>query len=188
MLATHAPDWPHRPPDADAVAALRAAYENGGRASVNKYPGNLRIAGVLRRAFPDARFVRVTRDPRDAGLSIYLRDFPDAARFSTDLAAIRAYLEGNDTLAAHWRTLFGEVIHEVAYEDLVTDPEQTLRALLAFLDLPWDPVCLNPAANAAPVATLSHADVRRPVHAGAVGRWRQFGELPGPLLDMHTPE
>ena len=68
----------------------------------------LRIAGVLRRLFPEARFVRITRDPRDAGLSIFLRDFPDAARFSTDLRAIRAYLEGHEALAARWQELFLE--------------------------------------------------------------------------------
>jgi tetratricopeptide (TPR) repeat protein len=184
MLAVHAPDWPHRAPDAAAVDAMRAAYRADGAATVNKYPGNLRIAGVLRRLFPEARFVRITRDPRDAGLSIFLRDFPDAARFSTDLRAIRAYLEGHEALAARWQELFPDVIREVAYEDLVREPEGILRDLIAWLGLAWNPACLNPAANTAPVATLSHADVRRPVHAGAVGRWRQFEDLLGPLLEM----
>ena len=184
MLATHAPDWPHRAPEAAALEAMRAAYRADGAATVNKYPGNLRIAGILRRLFPEARFVRVTRDPRDTGLSIFLRDFPDAARFSTDLGAIRAYLEGHEALAARWQDLFPDVIREVAYEDLVREPDNVLRDLIEWLSLPWDPACLDPAANTSPVATLSHADVRRPVHAHAVGRWRQFGVLPGPLLEI----
>lgn len=184
MLATHAPDWPHRPPDAAALDAMRAACGADGEAFVNKYPGNLRIAGVLRRLFPKARFVRLTRDPRDAGLSMFLRDFPDAARFSTNLEAIRSYLEGHEALAGRWQELFPQAIREIAYEDLVTEPEQTLRDLLAWLGLPWEAACLDPATNTAAVATLSHADVRRPVHAAAVGRWRQFGDLLGPLLEM----
>jgi tetratricopeptide (TPR) repeat protein len=188
MLATHAPDWPHRRPDAAALAAMRAAYVEKGGATVNKYPGNLRIAGILRRLFPKARFVRVARDPRDAGLSMFMRDFPDAARFSTDLEAIRSYLEGHEALAGRWQELFPQAIRQIAYEDLVTEPEQTLRELVAWLGLPWEPACLDPAANTAAVTTLSHADVRRPVHAAAVGRWRQFGDLLGPLLEMQSPE
>jgi tetratricopeptide (TPR) repeat protein len=183
MLATHAPDWPHVPPTDAALDAMRDAYAAGGLDSVNKLPGNIRLAGILRRLFPEARFVRVTRDIRDTGLSMFLRDFPDAARFTTDLESIRAYLEGVEALADRWDELFGQAIHKVAYESLVAEPETTLKGILEFLGRPWDPACLEPAGNTGPVSTLSHAEVRRPVHTGAVGRWRRFETLLGPLTD-----
>ncbi len=183
MLASLAPDWPHAPPADSALDAIREAYAAGGLNTVNKLPGNIRIAGVLRRLYPGARFLRVTRDFRDTGLSMFLRDFPDAARFTTDLESIRAYLDGVEALTDRWTDLFPEAIHEVSYEALVKHPEATLRAVLEFLGQPWDPACLDPAGNTAAVGTLSHADVRRPLHTGAVGRWRQFEDLLGPLTE-----
>ena len=33
--------------------------------------------------------------------------------------------------------------HEFRYEDLVTDPESTMRDILAFMDEPWDPIVLD---------------------------------------------
>lgn len=33
--------------------------------------------------------------------------------------------------------------HELHYEDLVTDPESTIREVLSFMDEPWDPIVLN---------------------------------------------
>ncbi|MDO9245616.1 MAG: hypothetical protein Q7U11_03975 [Phenylobacterium sp.] len=54
-----------------------------------------------------------------------------------------------------------------------TSPTRRLRA---FCGLTWDPRCLSFHENAAPVATAGSVQVRQPLHASSVGRWRRYGE------------
>jgi hypothetical protein len=37
-----------------------------------------------------------------------------------------------------------------------------------------DPAVLAPEANARSVLTLSHEQVRRPINASSIGRWRNY--------------
>ncbi len=70
---------------------------------------------------------------------------------------------------------------EVNYEELVTDPQFQIRRLLAFLDLPFDPACLNFHRTARPVLTSSVQQVRQPLYTSAVGRWKNYEKHLGPL-------
>ena len=70
---------------------------------------------------------------------------------------------------------------ELAYEGLVTDPEPRVREVLEFLGLPWDPACLDFHRQAAAVRTASLWQVRQPVHAASVGRWRRYTRQLEPL-------
>lgn len=81
----------------------------------------------------------------------------------------------------HWLSLYPDSIHTFDYDAFVTAPESTLRALLDFLQLPWEPQCLefHRAQNA--VRTASYWQVRRPLHAEASGRWRAYAAHLGPL-------
>ena len=56
------------------------------------------------------------------------------------------------------------------------------RALLAYCDLDWDPQCLDFHRNPRPVVTASMTQVRKPVYASSVGRWRRYADHLGPLL------
>ncbi|MFD3264129.1 sulfotransferase [Phenylobacterium sp. HK31G] len=73
------------------------------------------------------------------------------------------------------RVLPADRFTEIAYED-VTDPAAQTRRLLAFCGLTLNPRCLSFHENAAPVATAGSVQVRQPLHASSVGRWRRYGE------------
>jgi hypothetical protein len=66
------------------------------------------------------------------------------------------------------------VIHDVDYAALVQDTEAATRALLTHCELPFEAGCLDTAANPAPVATLSSAQVREPIHGRALGEWKPY--------------
>ena len=66
------------------------------------------------------------------------------------------------------------VIHDVRYAALVQDTEATARALLDHCGLPFEAGCIDTASNPAPVATLSSAQVREPIHARALQEWRRY--------------
>ena len=73
------------------------------------------------------------------------------------------------------------VIHDVDYADLVRDTEATARALLSYCDLEWEPGCVDTSRNAAPVATISSAQVRQPIHARGLEEWRRYERQLQPL-------
>ena len=81
-------------------------------------------------------------------------------------------------IMAHWRNVLPLRMTEIDYEALVADQETETRRLLAFLDLDWDPACLDFHRNPRPVVTASHTQVRSPIYTGSVGRWRNYSHEP----------
>jgi LPS sulfotransferase NodH len=146
----------------------------------DKTPLNFLYLGFLRALFPSARFVHCRRDARDTCLSIYFQQFGSLA-FTHDLHDIArtyaAYLEVMD----YWRTNLEFTVHDVTYESLVADPESSIRALLEFLELPWNPACLAPHTSARPVNTASRWQARQPIYRDSTARWKRYAKYLGPL-------
>jgi hypothetical protein len=85
----------------------------------------------------------------------------------------------------HWRAhLPAGVMMEVPYEQLVEDHEYWTRRMLEFLDLPWDPHCLQFYENNRPVRNFSRWQVRQKVTRTSVDRWRRYEQHLGPLMSL----
>ncbi|MBS0383912.1 MAG: sulfotransferase [Proteobacteria bacterium] len=151
---------------------------------VDKAPSYYLWAGLIHKALPNARIVCVARGPLDLCLANYRQIFPIDDRYydyANDLAAAADKVIQFNRAANHWRErLPGDRFMVLSYEDLVQDQEGQTRALLAFCGLPWDDKCLSFHQNAAAVGTPSAAQVREPMHAGGIGRWRRYGSLLDP--------
>lgn len=133
------------------------------------------IIGLLHRAMPDARFIVVQRDPRDIALSIWRNHFVTGThRYGNDLADIAHAIKRFRRVVAHWQAALPGVIHEIRYEDLVTDPEPHARALIAAAGLGWQDACLAPQDSKSAVKTLSVAQAREPIHAGRARGWKIY--------------
>ncbi|UCC13585.1 MAG: sulfotransferase [Gammaproteobacteria bacterium] len=151
---------------------------------VDKTPANHLFVGFIQNLFPNARIVHCVRHPLDTALSNYFQDFAgQGIPFSYDLSDIALYYNEYLRVMAHWRQHSSLRIHEIVYEELVADQEQATRALLAFLDLEWDPACLNFHESDRAVATASHAQVRKPIYQKSVGRYRHYEAHLAPLID-----
>lgn len=144
---------------------------------VDKLPPNFLVAGFIRRALPQARILHMSRSPMELCFSNYRALFGDAFAYSYDLDALAAHHNRYLELMAHWHRVMPGAIHDVRYADLVQDPVAAARDLLAFCGLPFEPQCVDTASNAAPVATLSSAQVREPIHTRALKDWRRY-EVP----------
>src|SRR5262249_40223650 len=85
-------------------------------------------------------------------------------------------------LAQHWRAILPrDTFLEVNYEDFVRDQEQASRRLTEFLDLPWQDDILRFDEGHAASATASAVQVRRPIYASSVGKWRRYAEQLAPI-------
>jgi len=90
-------------------------------------------------------------------------------------------------LMAHWEQVLPLPIHTVRYEDLVQDPEPTIRGLVDFVGLPWDDACLSPHKNDRVVATASRNQVQQPIHKKWIGRSASYREHLEPLVQALGP-
>ena len=168
------------------VGALAAAAP-GARRVVNKRPDNFRLAGLIAMALPNARIIHVRRDPMDVGLSCFSRLFGDAAPYSFDLEELGRYQRAYQRLMAHWRAVLpAELFIEIDYEALVGDLEGQARRLLDHCGLAWDRRVLDFHLTDRRIRTASGAEVRQPLYAGAVGRWRAYERFLGPLREALT--
>jgi hypothetical protein len=67
-----------------------------------------------------------------------------------------------------------ESILQVDYEDLVRDLEGTARRIVEFAGLPWDDACLSFHETERAVQTASATQVRQPIYATSVERWKPY--------------
>lgn len=141
----------------------------------DKLPANFLYVGHIARALPNARIVCLRRNPMDTVWSNYKNLFASQSAYyaySYDLLDIAHYYVRFDRLMGLWDKLFPGLILQLSYEELVADQEEQTRRLLDHCGLDWDESCLTFHENAAAVATPSAAQVRRPLNADAVGKWR----------------
>ena len=152
---------------------------------VDKMPLNFFYLGHIARALPHARIVVVRRDPLDTCLSNFRQLFAlgfSYYDYAYDLKDIGRYYVAFDRLMSHWRRVLPGRIHELSYEGLVSDQRSETARLLEHCGLSWDEACLGFERNPTAVATASAAQVREPLHAGAVGRWRNYQRELAPLI------
>ena len=136
-------------------------------------PLNFRYLHIAAAMFPQARVIHVRRDRRDTALSLWSQDFahPDLA-FAYDFEDMAGYMEGQDALMQHWKQSLCVPIHELDYENLVTDTEATLASLCDFIGAPAGG--RSPSDERAPVQSASVWQARQPVYSTSVGRWRHY--------------
>jgi hypothetical protein len=131
---------------ADGICAIYRSYADArGKARYgDKTPSYMQELGLLERVFPDAQYVHLVRDGRDAALSfLAMRRRP---RFN--LARPRGFA----TFASQWRLevesarelgrRIPERYHELHYEQLVREPQAELERVCDFLGLAFEPAML----------------------------------------------
>jgi len=154
------------------------AVRSGRPHFIDKMPNNFSHVGLIHAILPKAGIVDVRRHPLDACLSNYKQYFANGQSFSYDLEDLGRYYRCYLALMDHWdEVLPGRVMH-LQYEELIRDPQDTIRSLLAYCGLPFEAATLNFHENRRPVRTASAEQVRQPLYASGVGYWKRFaGEL-----------
>jgi thioredoxin-like negative regulator of GroEL len=166
---------------ASYLEALHALAPDRARI-VDKMPGNFLHLGLVGLMLPGARIIHCVRDPRDIGLSIFTFRFHGAHAYAHDLGDLGWYIGEHNRLMAHWRAALPNPILTIRLNDWVEDFDATLARLLAHLDLPPDANCARFHESESRVRTVSRAQVRQPVNARGLGRWRAYERELAPLV------
>ena len=148
---------------------------------IEKLPHNFLYLGFIARSMPDAKIVHLRRSPMDACFAMYKQVFTYVFKFSYALDTLGTFYIAYDRLMRHWRSILGDRLIEVDYENIIADQEGETRRLLERLDLPFEQACLDFDQNKAPSATASSVQVREKVHARSVDKWKNFAGHLEPL-------
>lgn len=132
----HLPD--HVPDLATAIEAVGREYA-GAAIWGCKSPSYYDRLGLLSRIFPKARFIVIWRSPADTCRSI-VRASEKTPWFGKAGMATRALL-GNEEMkkGCNLAIASGCQVHELQYEDMVSDPASSMRGICQFLQIPYDP-------------------------------------------------
>jgi tetratricopeptide (TPR) repeat protein len=180
----------------DALRALGEEYLARLRAAapaadfvVDKMPVNFRFLGLIRLALPNARIIHARRSPLDTCWSCFSRLFTDEQPYIYDLRELGRYYRAYHALMDHWRRVLPEgVMIDVDYEDIVAHTEREARRIYAHCGVVWEPSCLDFHTAARPVRSASAVQVRQPIYASSIGRWRAYRAHLGPLIEGLGPD
>lgn len=167
------------------------SYRTKGLA-IDKLPMNIVFAGEILRVFPRAKFIFVMRDPADAVFSNFMQSYklnPAMAALDSLEDAAKTYALSMQTWKSTVQALNPAIITS-RYEDLITDPEKTLRPIVSFLGVEWDGAVLDhqiTAQNRGRIRTPSHSQVVKPLYQSSVARWERYAPHMREALEILAP-
>lgn len=152
-------------------------HRTSDRRFTDKLPLNFFNVGYVAQALPNAKIVCLRRNPMDTVWSnfkhLFATDF-SYYNYSYDLRDTAEYIAMFNDLVDHWDKVMPSRVYNLHYENLVSDFEPQVRKLIEHLELDWSDHCLRFYENEEAVATPSAAQVRNPIYAGSVGKWKRF--------------
>ena len=139
----------------------------------DKTPCYIRIIPQLAELFPGARFIHMLRDGRDVAKSFQATGWY-GPWLHDNTAEWTEALDFEERMAGSH--LAAEML-QVRYEELVTQPEETVRRICAFLDEAFEPGMLtwqNHVTRLVPEREMSiHKKLIRSLDAADAERWRR---------------
>jgi len=159
---------------------------------IDKFPLNIRYAGLIHRVFPKAKFILALRHPCDCVLSCFAQNFElnDAMANFVTLDQSAKFYAAVMGLWRAYRNALSLDVGVVKYEDLIQDLRGTCMPLIAFLGLEWDDNLLNyqeTAKDRGYINTPSYNQVTQPLYKQASGRWKNYREPMQEVLPILEP-
>ena len=127
------------------------------------------VMGLLLHMLPKTKAIWMRRNPEDNAASLFRTQFRDSMPWSWSAADIAERMRGEDRLYRHWLDTFPDRILSVPYEELVQNPEDWTRRILAHVGLDEEPQVFTPHKNQRSVMTASVAQVRNPISTARIG-------------------
>lgn len=154
---------------------LELCAERDGKQRVgDKDPRNLDFLPELATAFPDAAVLHIIRDPR-AVVHSRMRAAWSAGRPWRSHALIAQEQLRRGRRNGH--ALFGSRYLEIRYEDLVTEPVETLSLVCAHVDVPFDPAMLDFGSSARKLVAKEEMSWKKetlgPLLSNNGAKWRE---------------
>lgn len=155
----------------------------GKRWLTEKLPLNFLNVGLIADAMPDARLLHMQRDPIATCFSNLRTLFRAGVPYACDQRRMAHFFGLYRELMAHWHTALPSRVLDIAYADVVEDPERESKRVMAHCGLDYVPGALERGQQGGTVATASVAHARKGVLGGRGQAWKPYERHLQPLIE-----
>jgi len=141
---------------------------------IDKMPNNFRDIGLIHLMLPNAKIIDARREPMACCFGNLKQLFSSGQEFSYNINDIARYYRTYLEIMRHWNVALPGRILTVHHEDLVDELEGSVRRILDFCGLPFEPACLEFHKSPRNVRTASSEQVRQPISREGIDQWRNF--------------
>jgi len=156
-------------------------YRTGKPRFIDKMPNNFRHIGLIHLILPNAKIIDARREPMACCFSNFKQLFASGQEFTYSIEDIARYYRMYEAQMEHWNAVLPGKILKVQHEDVVEDLEGSVRRLLDFCGLDFEPACLEFYKTERSVRTASSEQVRQPIFKEGLDQWRNFEPWLEPL-------
>jgi hypothetical protein len=158
-------------------------YRHGAPFFIDKMPANFKDIGLIHLILPNAKIIDARRQAMDCCFSNFRQLFVNGQEFSYDLTELGSYYKTYVRGMALWESVFPKKILRVQHEELVGDFPDSVRRILNFCELEFEPACLEFNKTNRNIRTISSEQVRKPINRDGFDRWRHYEQWLKPLQD-----
>ena len=155
---------------------------------IDKMPNNFRHIGLIHLILPNSKIIDARRHPMGGCFSGFKQLFAHGQTFTYGLEDIGKYYRDYVRLMDHWDAVLPSRVHRVQYEEMVSDTDNQIRALLDYCGLEFEEQCLRFYETERAVRTPSSEQVRKPIYKESMEQWRHYEAHLGPLKEALGPE
>ncbi len=156
------------------LAETRVYRQTGRPFFIDKMPNNFRDIGLIHLMLPNATIIDVRREPMACCFGNLKQLFASGQEFSYNINDIARYYRTYLEIMRHWNAVLPGRILTVHHEDVVDDLEGSVRRILDFCGLRFEPACLKFHKTPRSVRTASSEQVRQPIRREGVDQWRNY--------------
>ena len=155
---------------------------------IDKMPNNFRHVGLIHLILPKARIIDARREAMSCCFSNLKQLFAQGQEFSYGIEDIARYYRTYVDLMNHWDSVLPGRVLRVQHEDVVDDLEASVRRILDYCGLAFEPACLEFHKTRRSVRTPSSEQVRQPIFRDGLDQWKKFGPFLDPLRAVLGPK
>jgi tetratricopeptide (TPR) repeat protein len=156
-------------------------YRTGKARFIDKMPNNFRHIGLIRLILPNAKIIDARREPMACCFGNLKQLFAQGQEFTYSVEDIARYYRTYLDLMRHWDTVLPGHVLRVQHEDVVNDLDGSVRRLLEFCQLDFEPACVEFHKTERSIRTASSEQVRQPIYREGLEQWRHYEPWLGSL-------
>ena len=150
---------------------------------IDKMPNNFRHIGLFHLMLPNAKIIDARREPMGCCVSNFKQLFASGQHFTYSINDMARYYRTYLDLMRHWDAVLPGRVLRVCHEDVVEDVEGSVRRILEFCGLEFEPACVDFYKTERHVCSASSEQVRQPIFREGLFQWRNYEPWLGPLRD-----
>jgi tetratricopeptide (TPR) repeat protein len=157
------------------------AYRTDRPYFIDKMPNNFRHVGLIHLMLPNAKIIDARRDPMSCCFSNLKQLFAQGQEFTYSVEDIARYYRTYLELMEHWDAALPGRVLRVQHEDVVADLDGSVRRMLDYCCLPFEPGCVEFHKTRRSVRTPSSEQVRQPIFRDGLDQWAKYEPWLEPL-------